>query len=290
MKIYIDHFSSEKEFAIELTNRLRNIHSGIEVTNYEESKSRGKNPGKEADRIVSKLIDESDVIIPIVTPDFLIVNSPAINAKFEIASENKNKYLIPFIYKKSNWSSIKWIVRSRVFPDNGQEYFNLNDEEQKSIIAGLVQHVANIFLSTLLEPSISTETKKVQKSSKTVFISHAHKDGDFAELLKLKLEANKIDAWLDTERLKIGQDWREEIDDGITNSLAVLAIMTPDARKSEYVTYEWAFAWGKGIKIFPLMLEQTPIHPRLESLQYLDFTNRVTRPWEELYESIRALK
>jgi len=65
--------------------------------------------------------------------------------------------------------------------------------------------------------------------------------------------------------------------------------MTPEARKSEYVTYEWSFAWGKGKKIFPIMLKQTQLHPRLESLQYLDFTNRTTRPWDKLVDSIKQI-
>ena len=139
------------------------------------------------------------------------------------------------------------------------------------------------------QKKIIKKTPVKQKNNKIVFISHDHDDADFAELLKLYLEKNKISGWIDSERLKIGQDWREEIDEGIKNSVAVIAIMTPEARKSEYVTYEWAFAWGKGIKIFPIMLKQTPLHPRLESLQYLDFTNRGTRPWDELIESIEKL-
>lgn len=130
-----------------------------------------------------------------------------------------------------------------------------------------------------------TDKRKGEKNQ--IFISHSHSDADFAELLKLHLEKQGIKCWMDSERLKIGQDWREEIDSGISNSKAVIAIMSPEARKSEYVTYEWAYAWGKGIKIFPLMLIQTPLHPRLESLQYLDFTNRVTRPYEELIHRIK---
>ena len=65
--------------------------------------------------------------------------------------------------------------------------------------------------------------------------------------------------------------------------------MSPEARKSEYVTYEWAFAWGNDIEILPIMLKQTALHPRLESLQYMDFTNRVTRPYDELITRIKEL-
>lgn len=104
------------------------------------------------------------------------------------------------------------------------------------------------------------------------------------------MEKNGINAWIDAEKLKIGQDWRQEIDDGIIKSIAVIVIMTPNAKSSEYVTYEWSFAWGNKIPIFPIMLKQTPLHPRLESLQYLDFTNRITRPWKQLIDSIKKLQ
>ena len=112
------------------------------------------------------------------------------------------------------------------------------------------------------------DIKAVEHVEKIVFISHVHKDADFAELLKLQFEKHGITAWIDSDRLKIGQDWREEIDEGISKSIAVIAVMSPEAKKSEYVTYEWACAWGKGKRIFPLMLKQTALHPRLESLQY----------------------
>ena len=83
-------------------------------------------------------------------------------------------------------------------------------------------------------------------------------------------------------------DWRVEIDDGIRNAAAVIAVMTPEARSSEYVTYEWAFAWGREIRVIPIMLRQTTMHPRLAALQYLDFTNRIARPWTRLVEVLNG--
>jgi hypothetical protein len=32
--------------------------------------------------------------------------------------------------------------------------------------------------------------------------------------------------------------------------------MTPDAKASEYVTYEWAFAWGAGVRVIPIMYKE----------------------------------
>jgi hypothetical protein len=120
-----------------------------------------------------------------------------------------------------------------------------------------------------------------------VFISRCEEDGDFGDLLKSRLEAESFTAWVDEDCLGVGMDWRGEIDQAIRESSALIVVMTPEARKSEYVTYEWAFAIGAGIPVIPVMLKPTQFHPRLETLQFLDFTNRKARPWSELIESLR---
>jgi CheY-like chemotaxis protein len=63
-------------------------------------------------------------------------------------------------------------------------------------------------------------------------------------------------------------------------------MVTPQSCESPYVTYEWAFALGKGIRVIPLLLEDCDIHPRLAVLQYLDFRNQRKGPWEELAKEI----
>jgi len=120
-----------------------------------------------------------------------------------------------------------------------------------------------------------------------VFISYAHVDGDFAEVLIRQIDKAGFKSWIDSEQLRAGEDWRQAIDDGIRDSFALIVIMTPEAKASEYVTYEWACGWGAGVKVIPIMLKPTKLHPRLEALQYLDFTNRNARPWERLFKEIR---
>jgi hypothetical protein len=66
--------------------------------------------------------------------------------------------------------------------------------------------------------------------------------------------------------------------------------MSPEARESEYVIYEWAFAYGSKVPLIPIMLRETPLHPRLAALQYLDFTNRRARPWDRLFSNVRQPK
>ena len=118
------------------------------------------------------------------------------------------------------------------------------------------------------------------------FMSYASKDALFADLARMKLKEAGVQVWIDHGALRAGEEWRRAIDEGISSSDVLLVMITPQSCESPYVTFEWAFALGKGIKVIPLLLEDADIHPRLAVLQYLDFRNHRTGPWEELIQEI----
>jgi len=120
-------------------------------------------------------------------------------------------------------------------------------------------------------------------------ISYSSLDGDFAELMKLKLESSNIEVWRDVHEISVGEEWRNEIDYGLLNSNSVIIILNQNSCKSSYVTYEWAFALGNGKNIIPVLLEDCEIHPRIKVLQYLDFKDK-KRPWEKLVDRIIQLQ
>jgi len=119
-----------------------------------------------------------------------------------------------------------------------------------------------------------------------VFLSYATENSDFAELTKHRLIDNDISVWIDQSDLHVGDDWKNIIDDGINSSDLMLVILSPESSKSTYVTYEWAYAMGRELRIIPIMFERGDIHPKLSDLQYLDFTNTRSRPWNELIDEI----
>ncbi len=41
-----------------------------------------------------------------------------------------------------------------------------------------------------------------------VFLSYSSEDAVFAELVKMKLGAAKIEVWLDQDKLDAGEEWR----------------------------------------------------------------------------------
>jgi len=121
-----------------------------------------------------------------------------------------------------------------------------------------------------------------------VFISYNRKaDGDFADLLVSRLQSEGLSTWVDNDMLNAGEDWRVTIDQAIRDAFALVVIMSPEAKASEYVTYEWAFAWGARVKVLPVLYKPVELHPRLEALQYVDFTNRSFRPWDRLIKLIK---
>lgn len=118
------------------------------------------------------------------------------------------------------------------------------------------------------------------------FICYSSKDAIFADLLRMKLKEADVQAWVDDGRIHAGEEWRQAIDDGIRSADVCLVILTPASCESPYVTYEWGFALGRGIKVIPLLLEEAKLHPRMSVLHYLDFRDTRKAPWGKLLDEI----
>jgi HEAT repeat protein len=123
-----------------------------------------------------------------------------------------------------------------------------------------------------------------------VFVSYKHGDHDFSAMLIRQLQGAGFNVWVDSEQLRAGENWREAINEAIKESFALVLVITPESKASEYVTYEWAFAQGAGIKVVPLLRKPTKMHPQLEILQYLDFTDLTNLPWDRLVRRLRELR
>ena len=121
-----------------------------------------------------------------------------------------------------------------------------------------------------------------------VFISYKREQIEFVQPLESKLKEAGFDVWMDRD-IHVGTEWREEIDKEIRKSIALIVIMTPEAKASEYVTYEWAFAYGAGVRVIPLIhIKPDELHPRLKTLQYVDYGD--TQLWDKLINSLRDVQ
>lgn len=124
----------------------------------------------------------------------------------------------------------------------------------------------------------------------TVFLSYSAKDHYFAELAVIKLAEAGINLWRDQGQLRAGSEWRGGIERVISDSLAVVVALSENSAESSYVTFEWAYGLGKAKTVVPLKLEACKVHPRLEPIQYLDFSVPGSLPWNLLIERIREIE
>jgi hypothetical protein len=127
---------------------------------------------------------------------------------------------------------------------------------------------------------------------KQVFISYKHDTLGvyFLKDLTRELQNSGFEVWSD-RLIEVGDKWRESIDTGIKESFVIIVVLTPEATFSQYITYEWSYAMGLGIPIIPLVLVQlepnAEMHPKLEPLQYLNFTEG-RQPYLELMQRLNS--
>lgn len=120
-----------------------------------------------------------------------------------------------------------------------------------------------------------------------VFISYSKSDHDYASRLADALLNAGFDVWLDTENLKSGVAWWNEIVAGIRTCAAMIVIMTPRSQASRWVQREVLLAdeWGK--PMFPLLLEGEN-WPLFVDKQFEDVRDDGGRVNERLFAALTA--
>jgi hypothetical protein len=113
-------------------------------------------------------------------------------------------------------------------------------------------------------------------------------DADFAALLAGRLSQDEFR----TSRITLVHAWRtrEEVDIAIREALAVVAILSPVSAIA-LVNYG-GLSPGFQVPVLPVLLEiaEADLHPRLRTLQYLDFRNPGDRPWHLLMQALHKLE
>jgi len=89
------------------------------------------------------------------------------------------------------------------------------------------------------------------------------------------LRDRKFKVWVDNEKLIPGTSiWEEEIEKAIKDAFAVIVILSPEAKKSEWVRREITYADQYQKRIFPVLVggdEDEAIPIRLITRQFIDF-------------------
>ena len=86
-----------------------------------------------------------------------------------------------------------------------------------------------------------------------IFISYSRRDQEFVARLASDLDAQVAGVWFDKSDIQIGQNWHNEILEGIQTCQAFILVLSPDAAESKYVAEEVNKALEIGKPIFPVI-------------------------------------
>ena len=125
-----------------------------------------------------------------------------------------------------------------------------------------------------------------------IFISYSYDDQSFVDWLVERLAKEDISVWYDKNEINVGDTLTKKIDEGIKSSSFVIIILSKSGIKSKWVNYELNTALvysaqKQGVRILPIIIDDTPVPFDLSSLKYADFTKNKDLALQELIQTIR---
>jgi predicted regulator of Ras-like GTPase activity (Roadblock/LC7/MglB family) len=95
--------------------------------------------------------------------------------------------------------------------------------------------------------------------SKHIFISYSRKDVDMMRQIDKALRMKGIKTWTDDQLVPGTSQWKTAIEKGIEEASAVVVLMSPDAKSSEWIDRELEYARMRQMAIIPLLVRGDPV-------------------------------
>lgn len=119
--------------------------------------------------------------------------------------------------------------------------------------------------------------KNYEEGKPFVFISYSHKNSELVlSIVKMLLDRG-VRVWCDVESIPMGVNYSDWIAQKIVDSKVFVLNLSSNAFVSEYVRMELGLARRRGIKMFPILLEDIELPPgvdlEINSKQRLDWFN-----------------
>jgi len=126
-----------------------------------------------------------------------------------------------------------------------------------------------------------------------LFLCHATEDKPFVDKLAVDLDQRAMFAWYDKREIMVGDSIVEKINNGLTASDFLIAVLSPRSVSKPWVVREMSSSLmrqlgNKSIRILPLLIEACDIPPLLADLKYADFRSSYESGLAELVAAIRT--
>ena len=123
-----------------------------------------------------------------------------------------------------------------------------------------------------------------------VFMSYSRKDEEIMRAIAKFLRVQGIKVWVDNEKLIPGTPiWEEAVEKGIKDASAIVVVLSPDSKSSEWVRREISLADQHQKRVFPVLVrgdENSSITLRLINRQYVDIRVNHDRGLQSLCDAI----
>jgi hypothetical protein len=120
-----------------------------------------------------------------------------------------------------------------------------------------------------------------------VFVSYSHSDASLVTPIVQLLRANESLVFQDVDRIRPGKKWRDELEKALDDAGMVVVFWCGHASESMEVAREWNAAIAGDKDLLPLLLDATPLPPKLAEYQWIDFRGTVGRSHSLLERSAR---
>ena len=97
-----------------------------------------------------------------------------------------------------------------------------------------------------------------------VFISHSSADRKWAEMLAKAVKKHGLSTWVDSENLKPGERWQDEIESALNSARAIVLLVGPRQAKDKIQQMAWRAAleesWADSYKpLIPLLIKNAEL-------------------------------
>ena len=124
-----------------------------------------------------------------------------------------------------------------------------------------------------------------------IFISYSRRDAEFVTRLAADLDAHVAGVWFDQSAIQLGENWHDEIMEGISDCKAFVLVLSPDSVESKYVREELNKALELGKTIFPVIYRPSKwsgeFKSIVEDIQTLDLrSGSYTESFQKLVDGL----
>jgi len=132
-------------------------------------------------------------------------------------------------------------------------------------------------------------------SDPQVFVAYAHKDKDKARELAEELKEHGLRVWFDEFNIKPGDSIRSKIDEGLSTSGYLVALLSKSSIESNWTQKEFKMALerenlGKWPKVIPVLIEETELPEYIKDKMYLDIREDLKGSIDKLIKTIKLGK